>query len=67
MIPIKIPKIIPIPPVNGVGLEWNFLLLLGTSISKFMLTAILLKTPTIITVDIKDIKINTIARFSDMN
>ena len=35
----------PIPPVNGVALKWNFLLLSGMSIKKLFAFAIFLKNP----------------------
>jgi hypothetical protein len=36
---------IAIPPTKGVGLKWNFLLLLGISIRKFLFLAISLRNP----------------------
>ena len=38
-----IPKKIPRPPVSGVALKWNFLLLSGISIKKLFFFAIFLK------------------------
>ena len=38
-----IPKKIPKPPVEGVALKWNFLLLSGISIEDIVLSAMFLK------------------------